>query len=229
MCSDLTDSGSRENAPQEACSESYFDQAAQRWDDNPVRRELALAVAQGMADAIAFGPEMKIMDFGCGTGLIARELAPKVARVTAVDTSAEMVSVLKEKAQAAGLTGIEPLLLNEECEPTLAADYDAIVSSMVLHHVEDLSGLTERFAQWCRPGAWIALADLEPEGGTFHRPGQQVAHDGIDPAVLSRHLEKAGFATQSVRTVHTIQRPPAEGGEPRDYPVFLLVAQRTLP
>ncbi len=226
MCGDSMETGDQENISEGAPLESYFDQAAQTWDDNPVRRELALAVAQGICQAIKFRPEMRIMDFGCGTGLIARELAPKVASVTAVDTSPEMVAVLKAKAAAAGLSGIEPLLLDNGYESGPAASYDAIVSSMVLHHIEDISGLVAQLAQWCRPGGWVGLADLEPEDGTFHRPGQQVAHHGIDPTALASQLESVGFVTQSVQTVHTIQRPPVDGAEPRDYPVFLLTAQR---
>ncbi|MCP4592495.1 MAG: class I SAM-dependent methyltransferase, partial [bacterium] len=176
--------------------------------------------------AIKFRSEMRIMDFGCGTGLIARELAPKVASVTAVDTSLEMVAVLKAKTAAAGLSGIEPLLLDNGYESGPVASYDAIVSSMVLHHIEDISGLVAQLAQWCRPSGWIGLADLEPEDGTFHRPGQQVAHHGIDPTALASQLKAVGFVTQSVQTVHTIQRPPEGQTCPRDYPVFLLVAQR---
>jgi 2-polyprenyl-3-methyl-5-hydroxy-6-metoxy-1,4-benzoquinol methylase len=208
-------------------SASRFKEAAQTWDDKPSRVELATAVAAAMSEAVPLRPEMQIMDFGCGTGLISRALAPKVALITAADTSTEMLMVLKTKARAAGLTRIRPLLLDATYEAHPGTSYDAIVSSMVLHHIEDIPTLVTHLAQWCRPGGWIALADLEPEDGTFHHDAHGVSHHGIDPAGLAAQLETVGFTTESIQTVHTIQRPPAEGADPRDYPVFLLVARKT--
>jgi len=217
----------REEQPAEiAGPTSPFDQAAQTWDDNPVRVEIATAVARAISRAVPLTPEMAIMDFGSGTGLIARALAPKVASVSAADTSTEMLAVLATKAKAAGLTGIRPLLLDDQYRSHGAACYDAIASSMVLHHIADIPNLARHLAQWCRPGGWVALADLEPEDGTFHRHAQEVVHHGIDPAELASQLEAAGFTTKSIQTVHTIRRPPTEGADPKDYPVFLLVAQR---
>ena len=208
-------------------STSRFNEAAQTWDDKPARVELATAVAAAIGRAIPLGPEMRIMDFGCGTGLISRALAPKVALVTAADTSIEMLMVLKTKARAAGLTRIRPFLLDATYQTPPDTVYDAIVSSMVLHHIEDIRTLVTHLAQWCRPGGYVALADLEPEDGTFHHDARGVAHHGIDPAELTAQLEAVGFTIESVQTVHTIQRPPAEGADPRDYPVFLLVARKT--
>ena len=206
---------------------SRFDDAAQTWDDNPTRVELAGAVAAAMIREVPFRPAMRIMDFGCGTGLIARALAPQVASVAAADTSTEMLAVLETKAKAAGLTGIRPLLLDAGYESHADTSYDVIVSSMVLHHVAEIPNLARHLARWCRPGGWVALADLEPEDGTFHRDAQEVVHHGIDPAELAAQLEALGFTTKSIQTGHTIRRPSAEGAEPRDYPVFLLVARRT--
>ncbi len=217
----------REKKPAETVGPtSRFDEAAQSWDDNPVRVKLAAAVAEAMGRAVPLQPEMQIMDFGSGTGLIARALAPKVASIAAADTSTEMLAVLETKAKAAGLTGIRPLLLDAGYESHSGDSYDAIVSSMVLHHIADIPNLVRHLARWCRPGGWVALADLEPEDGTFHRHTQEVFHHGIDQTSLASQLEAVGFTTKSVQTVHVIGRPPAEGAEPKNYPVFLLVAQK---
>lgn len=219
-------SNNSDDAKNKGDSTSRFDEAAQSWDDNPTRVELAAAVAGAMARVVPFEPKMHILDFGTGTGLIARALAPKVASITAADTSTEMLAVLETKARAGGLTGIEPLLLDADYEAPAGNAYDAIVSSMVLHHIEDIPALARHLAEWCRPGGWVALADLEPEDGSFHQDKRGVVHHGIDPAKLATQLEAVGFATQSIETVHTIRRPRAEGAEPQAYPVFLLVAQK---
>jgi 2-polyprenyl-3-methyl-5-hydroxy-6-metoxy-1,4-benzoquinol methylase len=224
--SSSSDRPKEQEYPNATDSASRFDEAAQTWDDKPARVELAGAITAAMGREVPFGPAMQIMDFGTGTGLIARALAPQVASVTAADTSTEMLAVLETKAQAAGLAGIRPLLLDAGYASHVGATYDVIVSAMVLHHIEDILKLTHHLAQWCRPGGWVALADLEPEDGTFHHDTRGVVHHGIDPAALASQLETVGFTTKSIQTVHTIQRPPAEGAEPQDYGVFLLVARK---
>ncbi len=206
---------------------AHFDEAAATWDDNPARVELAKAVAGAILADVPLTSEMAIMDFGCGTGLITRELAPKVASVTAADTSAQMLAVLEAKAKASGLEHVRPLLLEDGCPSPLDTQFDALVSSMVFHHIEDIPSLLLQLALWIRPGGWIAVADLEPEDGTFHRGDTHVVHRGIDPAWLRTQLEAAGFTVESTRTVHVVRRQPEGADRPRDYPVFLLVARRT--
>ncbi|NLZ04023.1 MAG: methyltransferase domain-containing protein [Phycisphaerae bacterium] len=142
------------------------------------------------------------------------------------DTSARMLAVLEAKAKASGLDHVRPLLLDDGYPSPVGLQFDAIVSSMVLHHIEDIPALLTRLAQWVRPGGWIAIADLEPEDGTFHRGDAHVVHRGIDPAWLRTQVEAKGFTVESARTVHVVRRQPEGADRPRDYPVFLVVARR---
>ncbi len=206
---------------------AYFDEAAATWDDNPTRVELARAVAGGILAEVPLMADMVVMDFGCGTGLITRVLAPEVASVTAADTSSQMLAVLDAKAKAAGLNNVQPLPLEAGYPSPVESPFDAIVSSMVFHHIEDIPALLAKFAQWLRPGGWVAIADLEPEDGSFHRGNAHVVHHGVDPAYLGSELVTAGFSIQSVRTVHVVRRQPEGADHPRDYPVFLLVGRKT--
>jgi tRNA (cmo5U34)-methyltransferase len=229
MGADLNASGQGNRGQKTQGPGAYFDDAAATWDDNPTRVELAKTVAKGILSEVPLTPEMAVMDFGCGTGLITRELAPKVASVTAADTSARMLAVLESKAKASGLHHVQPFLLEDGYPSPRGPQFDAIVSSMVFHHIEDIPALLARFAQWIRPGGWAAIADLEPEDGTFHAGNPHVVHHGIDPSWLRSQMEAVGFAVKSVRTVHTVRRQPEGADEPRDYPVFLLVARRVGP
>ena len=206
--------------------EAYFDKAAATWDDNARRVAMASVIANGIRDEIPLRPDMRILDFGCGTGLVTRQLAPHVAFVTAADTSSEMLRVLAEKAQAAGLKGVKTLLLETGYPLPTGASFDVIVSSMVFHHVEDIGLLLERFASWLRPDGWVAIADLEPEDGSFHSDNPHVVHHGIDPSTIRAQLERLGFAVKRVHTVHTIQREVEGTSAMRKYPIFLLTARK---
>ena len=50
-----------------------------------------------------------------------------------------------------------------------------------MHHVEDTEKLIQRFAEHLKPGAKIALADLDKEDGSFHpQDTKGVFHSGFD-------------------------------------------------
>ncbi|RMF87708.1 MAG: class I SAM-dependent methyltransferase, partial [Nitrospirae bacterium] len=101
----------------------------------------------------------------------------------------------------------------------LEETFDAVVSAMALHHVEDTERLLRAFARHLRPGGWLALADLDAEDGTFHPPEVEgVYHHGFDRAALAALLERAGFEGVRFTTAHTVER------EGRAYPVFLVTA-----
>ncbi len=223
---DQNKSASGDGRQQDAGPGAYFDEAAKTWDDNPRRVEMAKVIARAIAAEVPLTPEMAIMDFGCGTGLITRGLAPKVASVTAADTSEQMLAVLGSKAKASGLDHVRTLLLEDGYPSPTGPQFDAIVSSMVFHHIDDVPALLTKFAQWLRPGGWVAIADLEPEDGSFHGSNPHVIHHGIDPSWLGSQIGALGLSVKSIQTVHTIQRQPEGADEPRDYPVFLLVAQK---
>jgi len=187
---------------------------------------MASVIADGIRGEIPLRPDMRILDFGCGTGLITRQLAPHVASVTSADTSAEMLRVLAQKARAAGLEGVETRHLEPGYPSLKGASFDVIVSSMVFHHIEDVPSVLEHFAAWLRPDGWVAIADLEPEDGSFHSDNAHAVHHGIDPSEIRTELERLGFVVKRVHTVHTIQREIEGTSDVRKYPVFLLTARK---
>jgi 2-polyprenyl-3-methyl-5-hydroxy-6-metoxy-1,4-benzoquinol methylase len=227
MTRDSNDSSKGDETKKTADSGAYFGQAAATWDDKPQRVEMAGIVAEAMRNDVPLRPDMKVMDFGCGTGLITRQLAPTVASVTAADTSAEMLAVLAQKAKASGLTNVQTLLLEPGYPSPAGSAYDAIVSNMVFHHIEDISHVLARFAAWLRPGGWVAISDLEPENGTFHADDRHVFHHGIDPSWLTAQMEAVGFTVHTVHIVHTVHKPLEGTTQMREYPIFLLAAQKT--
>ncbi len=48
-----------------------FDKEAASWDEHPARIKLANDITHAISEQIVLMPEMDIMDFGCGTGLLA--------------------------------------------------------------------------------------------------------------------------------------------------------------
>jgi predicted TPR repeat methyltransferase len=73
-----------------------FDKVAASWD-TPMRVKLATDVAGAVSAEVRLATEMDVLDFGCGTGLLALQLQPYVRSITGVDSSQGMLDVLGSK------------------------------------------------------------------------------------------------------------------------------------
>ena len=197
-----------------------FDQEAATWDDNPRRVRLAREVAQAIARRIPLSGHLKVLDFGCGTGLLTLQLRPQVGSITGADTSPGMLEVLHRKLDAFGLAGVDTLLLAPDGGQVLEGSFDLIVSCMALHHVEDLPALFSRFHAHLASGGRLALADLDAEDGSFHGVVDDVFHLGFERRAFKEMLAEAGFLDLEDTTAFEMRR------NGRDYPVFLVTGRR---
>ena len=133
---------------------------ADSWEDNSdVRRYASRAFASLDAHLDLCGENWqskRVLDFGCGTGLLAEKIAPHVEEVVAVDTSEKMIAVLKAKKlrnvraiHGNILTGDVPELENA------FSGFDLICASSVCAFLPNYSG------------AVAVLAGLLSRGGQF--------------------------------------------------------------
>jgi cyclopropane fatty-acyl-phospholipid synthase-like methyltransferase len=202
-----------------------FDKEAAAWDENPARVQMARDVAQAIARQVRLSPEMNVLDFGCGTGLLTLQLAPLVGSITGVDSSRGMLDVLAGKIARQKLTNVRTLLLDLEAGDALPDAYDLIVSNMTLHHIREVGPLLERFHQALSPGGYLCLADLDSDEGQFHGDNQGVFHFGFDRADLRRALAEAGFEDIRDTTAAEVTKP-TRTGELRRFTIFLMTGRK---
>ena len=195
-----------------------FEEKAQGWDTNDVPRQLSAAIGPAMLEQVAFEPDMAVMDFGAGTGLISGQVATKVGKITAVDISEAMLEKLAAKPE---LKGKVQTICQDITKKPLDEKFDVIVSAMAMHHVEDTDNLAKTFASHLKPHGKVALADLDAEDGTFHPEDTEgVYHSGFDRDAMRSILEKNGFENIEFVTAHTVEK------ETGRYPVFLVTATK---
>jgi len=194
---------------------STFDTRAKEWDSKDVRVNGAKVIADAIAKKIPLHQEMEVLDFGIGTGLLGFEIAKKVKKVYGVDTSAKMLEEVKKKNSSACF--IETYHQDIVKEP-LEKEFHLLVSSMTLHHVEDLELFFQTIYKNIKKGGFIAIADLEQEDGTFHSDNTGVYHFGFDPQKLTNIVKHAGFQKVAIENINTINKPH------KDFGVFLLTA-----
>ena len=202
-----------------------FDKDAAQWDENPGRVAMARQIAQAMLREVAPGTEARVLDFGCGTGLVTLALQPLVGSIVGADTSAGMLAVLEAKVAAGGLGNVKTCLLGGGKPVPCGGPFELIVSSMALHHVPDLDGTLASLGELLVPGVTLAIADLDVEDGSFHADNTGVFHFGFDRDALAARLRGLGFTSARAVTATKIPRPQADGSV-REYPVFLVVAER---
>jgi len=196
---------------------SHFDTRAEGWDKGDVRVNGALTIADAIEKKIELNATMQIMDFGVGTGLLGFEIAKRVKKVYGVDTSTQMLVKLKEKNTPA--LNIETYCQDIIKEP-IEKKFDGIVSSMTLHHVENLKAFFETIYKNLNEDGFIAIADLETEDGTFHSDNAGVFHFGFNKELLVDVVQKVGFKEIAFENINTIKKPH------RDFGVFLLTAKK---
>jgi 2-polyprenyl-3-methyl-5-hydroxy-6-metoxy-1,4-benzoquinol methylase len=141
-----------------------FDSKAAEWDDNPGRVENAQRIADAIKTAVPLFQTMRVLEFGCGTGLISRELFPDLGNILAIDLSSGMIEQLRTRIADAGLQNITAQCCDIFTDPP-AGPFDLIFSGMALHHVPDTDALLSAFIRLLAPGGFIALADLDTEDG----------------------------------------------------------------
>lgn len=207
-------------------NDNRFDLRAATWDENPVRLVMARTVANKMVERVSLTQDMKALEFGCGTGLVTVLMAPMLGRITAVDSSENMLAELQKKIDDMGIGNIEyhKLDIGEQAVP--GSDYDFIFSNMTFHHIEDGDALLKKLCGALAHGGVLALTDLDSEDGSFHGDMPGVYHLGFKRGDVVSAFEKAGFSSCSVENVHVVEKPGKDGTTHR-YPMFLATGRKS--
>lgn len=198
-------------------SKDYFKDKAESYGNDSDRVATRHEIADAIIKKVPLSSDMSLMDFGSGTGMLLEHIAPKVAKITAVDISSSMNEQLRKK-QADIACELEVLEM-DLCTQELAQTFDGIISSMTMHHIDDVPAMLTKMHLMMKPGGFIALADLETEDGSFHTEDTGVFHFGFSGDDLIRFATDAGFKNAEVSVASTISKPN------KDYPVLLLTAR----
>lgn len=198
-----------------------FNKEAAAWDMQPARLKLADDVAAAITGEMRLSPQMDVLDFGCGTGLLTLRLQPLVRSVTGIDSAPGMLEVLNAKISDQHIPNVTTRCLDLEKGDLLEGRYHLIVSSMTFHHVKDIGRLLGAFHKALMPGGTISIADLDPDDGQFHGNDDGVFHHGFERAELRRVFGEHGFSNIRERTAATVTKP-ARDGILRQFTVFLL-------
>lgn len=139
-------------------------------------------VAAGLAEAIAGQPlarRPRVLEIGCGTGLLSAALRERVAigEMLVTDIAPHMVARCRDRLGDA--PGLHFSVMDGE-RPCVAPGFDLIASSLAAQWFEDLPGALSRLARLLAPGGLLALTTLV--AGTFEEWAAAHAGTGLAPA-----------------------------------------------
>ena len=193
-----------------------FSELAHRWWDlesefkplheiNPLRLE--------WIDAIAPVGGKRVLDVGCGGGILADSMARKGADVLGVDLAEKALKVAQLHALEAGTRSVQ---YREVSAEALAAEhpgaFDVVTCMEMLEHVPEPGSVVQACANLVKPGGWVFFSTINrsPKSFLFAIVGAEYllgllprgTHEYqkmIRPSELAAHCRASGLDLRQTR------------------------------
>jgi len=153
----------------------------------------------------------RVLDVGCGAGLLSEALAREGAQVTALDLAPELIDVAQLHLLESGLQVDYRLQSVEDLAAEAPASFDAITCMEMLEHVPDPAAVIRACAALLKPGGQLFVSTLNRTPAAFAvaivgaeyvaRLLPKGTHDYqqfIKPSELAAWLRAAGLQTADV-------------------------------
>ena len=153
---------------------AYYEKLAHRWWDTngpfwPLHRLNAFRVGY-LRDRLsqAFGTDptrkrplagLRLLDIGCGGGILSESLARLGAQVTGVDVVGKNIRVAELHALGSGLD-LDYRLASAEALAAGGEQFDAVLNMEVVEHVQDLPAFLSVCGTLVRPGGLMVVATI---------------------------------------------------------------------
>jgi len=186
-------------------SRAFFDSVAGRLGKDYVPGKSWKSVAHALLQLM---PPLIIADLGAGEGAFAALLAERAKKVIAVDNSAKMIEVARERALRLGLTNIDYRQGDMEELPIPSGAVDLVCFSQSLHHALHPARAVLEAARILVPGGRIVILDLAKHRFEEARDLYADQWLGFSEAELESMLHKAGFTAIQTSLVDKEPEPP---------------------
>jgi 2-polyprenyl-6-hydroxyphenyl methylase / 3-demethylubiquinone-9 3-methyltransferase len=154
----------------------------------------------------------KVLDVGCGGGILAESMARKGAQVTGIDLAEKALKVADLHSLESGITVRYELISAEDLAEREAGQYDIVTCMEMLEHVPDPAAIVAACAKLVKPGGHVYFSTFNrnPKSWLFAVIGAEYilrllpkgTHDYakfITPAELSQYVRNAGLQVENLR------------------------------
>jgi 2-polyprenyl-6-hydroxyphenyl methylase/3-demethylubiquinone-9 3-methyltransferase len=154
----------------------------------------------------------KVVDVGCGGGILAESMAKKGAHVTGIDLSEKPLKVADLHSLESGVQVRYELISAEGLAAREPGQYDVVTCMEMLEHVPDPSSIVKACATLVKPGGQVFFSTINrnPKSYLFAVIGAEYVlkllprgtHDYakfLTPAELARFIREAGLDLDSLK------------------------------
>ncbi|MBD1557220.1 class I SAM-dependent methyltransferase [Vibrio sp. S9_S30] len=189
-----------------------WDEYAENWEQNAATADYAHKAFEQLKERVSL-EGLKVLDFGCGTGLLTQKLSPLVKEIVALDSSEKMI----EQLDAKELINVEPVV--DELTRGLVAYHPAFRGQFDIVVASSVCGFLDNFEESAR-----IIHSLLNDGGFFIHWDWLVESDeesnGLTQRKAKKVLKKANFRRITIDTPFNIE------SEKGLMPVLMGVAQK---
>jgi 2-polyprenyl-6-hydroxyphenyl methylase/3-demethylubiquinone-9 3-methyltransferase len=198
----------------DAAEIAKFSELAHRWWDpnsefkplheiNPLRLK--------WIDTLAPLAGKKVLDVGCGGGILAEAMAGAGATVSGIDLSDKALKVAKLHLYESGKSVDYQLVSAEDYAEQHAGEFDVVTCMEMLEHVPDPASVVAACSRLVKPGGWVFFSTLNRNAKSYLfaiigaeyvlRLLPRGTHDYakfLKPAELARMARETGLDTQEL-------------------------------
>lgn len=142
-----------------------WDEYADGWDSNADVISYSEKAFDSLQEAIDI-KDLRVLDFGCGTGLLSEKLSPYAREIVALDTSEKMISILAKKCLPNVYTISGELTAGLISEQKIFSEkFDLIIASSVCSFLPDFESTLTLLKSLLEPGGifiqwdWLATGN----------------------------------------------------------------------
>lgn len=157
----------------------------------------------------------RVLDVGCGGGILAESMAKKGAQVTGIDAGQDAIAVAQLHGLESGVTVDYMQTTAEAMAERRPQEFDVVTCMEMLEHVPDPALVVGACVRLSKPGGWIFFSTLNrtPKAWLMAVVGAEYllrmlprgTHDYrkfIRPAELSRWGREAGMDVRGTMGIH---------------------------
>ena len=175
-----------------------FDSIANSYD-NPERTRIAMVASDAIKEYLGDTRSKSAIDFGCGTGLVGMNLVNEFESLLFMDTSENMLDIVKKKITDVGALNARTLCFDFESSSQLDLRADYIFMAQVLLHIQDYEAVLAKLHAVLNDEGHLLIVDFNKNDKVV----SELVHNGFDQEQLKALMLKIGFKDIRSKTIYS--------------------------